>query len=272
MKYIKITSHSNPRIREIREMMEKPPHKAPWSFVIEGLHLLETAISSGIAIQSVFFTDSFLSKKGLRLLRTLPVKPADFFEIPSQLMKRIADTESPQGIISVVSFNPKGLNDLEVDSESFFTVLDGVQDPGHMGTLIRTSDAAGASAVILLPGSCNPLGPKVIRSTAGSIFHNPVIRTDSQDFLEWIHAKKILLAVTVPVNGQSVFEAELKGPVSFVFGNEARGVTKSLREKAGLLLKVPIYGKAESLNVSAAAAVCLYEAARRRTAGRPTAG
>lgn len=268
MNYPRITSLSNPRIRKIMETRDKPPQKAQWIFVIEGLHLLETAISAGIGIHEVFFTNLFVSKCGYKLLRMLSRKSIDIFEITDQLMRKITDTESPQGIISLVSFNPPALQDLSVEANSFFTVLDGVQDPGNVGTLVRTSDAAGADAVILLPGTCNPLMPKVTRSTAGSIFHLQVVKAGAQDLIEWLHEKKILLAVTVAGKAQSVFSADLHGPVAFVFGNEARGISKKLRDKADLLLNVPIYGKAESLNVSAAAAVCLYEAARQKIMSR----
>ena len=143
-------------------------------------------------------------------------------------------------------------------------VSDGIQDPGNLGTIIRTADAAGADGVVILPGTCDVYMQKTIRATAGSLFNIPVTHAAVDELLDWLRAHKINLAVTASGAEKSFFEADLNKPVAFVFGNEAQGVQEDLKRAADMVLSVPIYGKAESLNVAASAAVCLYEAVRQR--------
>lgn len=266
MKYMRITSPSNPHIRELIHIRNKPVKGQHVLFLIEGMHLLETALSAGVAIREVYFTADFsLKKDGQKIQGILSKKGAKMCEVSENILRKLADTETPQGVVSLVAHTPLMLNDLSLKKNPLLTVIDGVQDPGNLGTIIRTSDAAGADAVVLLPGTCDAFMPKVIRSTAGSIFHIPVLHTDASGLMTWLDERGIRLAVTSAGTGKSVFDAELYGPIALLFGNEARGVSEDLRKSADILLRIPVYGKAESLNVAAAAAICLYEAVRQRT-------
>jgi TrmH family RNA methyltransferase len=265
MEYMKISSPSNPRVKELVQRKNKPLKGHPPLYLIEGTHLLETAISAGTVLREIFFTDDFSrSGKGQRILKALSKKPLMMYEVSEDVMRKLADTATPQGIIALVAHTPLTLRDIPVKKDPLFAVIDGIQDPGNLGTIIRTADAAGTDGVILLPGTCEPFSPKVIRSTAGSIFHIPVIGTDSPGLRTWLRERGIRLAVTSASSGESVFHAKLLGPLALLFGNEARGVGEALRKSADMLLKIPVYGKAESLNVAAAAAICLYEAVRQR--------
>ena len=153
---------------------------------------------------------------------------------------------------------------LPLKDRGLIVVIDGIQDPGNLGAIIRTSDASGADAVVILPGTCNTFMAKVIRSTAGSIFNVPVVHTTPDEFLGWILQKKIKLIVASVDAERSVHETDLNVPLALAFGNEAHGVSKKLRESADMFLKIPMPGKAESLNVAISAAICLYEAVRQR--------
>ncbi|MDO9288788.1 MAG: RNA methyltransferase, partial [Thermodesulfovibrionales bacterium] len=144
-------------------------------------------------------------------------------------------------------------------------IVEGVQEPGNLGTIIRTADAAGADAVIILEGTCDAFSQKTIRATAGSIFNIPIVYAETDKLLEWLKAKKISLAATSLDAKKSIFNTDLKKPLAFVFGNEAHGVSAEIKKNADVILKIPIFGKAESLNVSASAAICLYEAVRQRS-------
>ncbi len=170
----------------------------------------------------------------------------------------------PRVLLLYLPAESLSLEDLRPVAPALIVVIDGVQDPGNLGAIIRTSDAAAADAVILLPGTCDAFMQKTIRSTAGSIFNIPVIHADLQALLQWLRLNEIKLAVTSLDSARTVFEERLEGPLALVFGNEAHGVSKEIRSAADLLLKIPIYGHAESLNVASAAAVCLYEAVRQR--------
>lgn len=261
----KITSVSNPKIRQALDLKEKRTKHHHIEFLIEGPHLIEMAVESGCIIRDVFAGSSFLVKKDVqKLLRDLSETTEALFEVPDHLLNKLGDTKTPQGIIAVVSYQPVSLEDLPLQEKSLLVVIDGVQDPGNLGTIIRTSDASAADAVVILPGTCDAFMPKVIRSTAGSIFNLPVIHATQEDFLGWILQKNIKLLVASVDAERSVYETDLKVPLALVFGNEAHGVSKKLKESAEMFLKIPILGKAESLNVAVSASICLYEAVRQR--------
>jgi RNA methyltransferase, TrmH family len=266
MEYLKISSTANPRVKELLAIKNRPLKVHPPFSLVEGLHLLETAMSAGIVLREIFFTSDFAQRgKGQRILKALSKKPVRIYEVSEHIMRKLADTGTPQGVIALVAHTPLTLGDIPVKKNPLFTVIDGIQDPGNLGTIIRTSDAAGADGVILLPGTCDPFSPKVMRSTAGSIFHIPVLQADSASLGKWLRERGIRLAATSPSSGESVFQTRLLGPVALLFGHESRGVGEGLRRSADILVRIPVYGKAESLNVAVAAAICLYEAVRQRT-------
>ncbi len=265
MIYTSIASLANPHIKAIIDIRDKRSTYKHDAFLIEGPHLIEMAIGSGIEIKKVFFKGAFSVKKETqKILKNLSKRTDQIYEVTEQILKKITDTETPQGIVALVSYKPLLLDNLSLKDRSILVVIDGIQDPGNLGTIIRTADAAGAGAVILLPGTCDAFMPKAIRATAGSIFNIPIVYAETDDFQKWLLEKKIKLVVTSADAEKSVFDAELDSPAAFVFGNEAHGVSEKLRGSADLFLRIPIYGKAESLNVATSAAICLYEAVRQR--------
>lgn len=265
MNYIKITSSSNPKIKEALDIKNRRSKYKSNAFIIEGPHLIEMAIASGHQIKEVFFTNTFSAKKdGQRLLRQISKYTNDIFEITERLLSKLTDTETPQGILAIASYTPKNLEDIRFRSVPLIVIIDGVQEPGNLGTIIRTSDAAGADAVIILKGTCDVFMQKTLRATAGSIFNMPIVHAETGALLEWLASKGIRLSVTAVDGRTSIFDADLKNAVAFVFGNEAHGVSSQMKKNADFILKIPIFGKAESLNVSTSAAVCLYEAVRQR--------
>jgi TrmH family RNA methyltransferase len=270
MEFLRITSAVNPRIKEAMRLREIKHARGENRFVIEGPRIIETALDAGARIRDVFFTDRFGAKKeGRAVLNILQKKGANIFATTEHLLNKIADTETPQGIAAVVSYEMSSLESLRARKNPLYAVGDGIGEPGNLGTIIRTADAAGADAVILLEGTCDVFIPKVIRATAGSIFHIPIAHAKAETLLRWLRDMGIRLVATSADAERSVFETKLEAPLALVFGNEARGVSKPIREAADLSLKIPIYGRAESMNVAIAAAVCLYEAARQRRVNNP---
>jgi len=268
MVYTRITSVSNQNIRQALEIKTRRSRYKHSAFLIEGPHLIEMALASGAGIKKVFFTSAFQTIMETRgLLRNLAKKTGEIFEIADHIIGRLTDTETPRGIVAVVSYQPLPIEKLHLGGRDVFTVIDGIQDPGNLGTIIRTADAAGAEAVVILPGTSDVFTPKAIRSTAGSIFNIPIVYTDTAGLISWLGDRKIKLLVTAVDAEKSIYEADLKGPLAMVFGNEAHGACATLKKAADLLLNIPIYGKAESLNVAASAAICLYEVVRQRKSG-----
>lgn len=276
MRYRKITSQSNPFIKEALKLKERKGVRGGMKFLyaagrlqedflIEGHHLLEMAIASDANIKRVFFTNNYKSKNE-GFLRMVSRKGIELIETTEHLLVKISDTEAPQGVAAVISYMTKTLQGLSLKITPFIVVCDGIQDPGNLGTIIRTSDAAGADAVIILPGTCDALMPKVIRATAGSIFNLPVLFSEVNVLIEWLRKKAISLFVTDVKAPKTIYDSDLRRSLAFVFGNEAGGVSETLKREGDMLLNIPIPGKAESLNVAISAAICLYEAVRQRRA------
>jgi len=266
MEFLRITSAVNPRIKEAVRIRQRHTHEQNL-LVIEGRRTIETALEAGVDIREVFFTDRFGSQSECRaILSRLGKKGSKIFAVADHVLTKITDTETPQGVAAVVSYEIYSLDNFPAQKSPLYAVAGGIQEPGNLGTIIRTADAAGAAAVIILEGTCDVFMPKVIRATAGSIFHIPIAQAAEGHFLKWLRRRKVLLAAASADAAMSLFDAKLTSPVAFVFGNEAHGVSKAIKDAADLSLKIPIYGKAESLNVATAAAVCLYEAARQRRA------
>ena len=264
MNYTKITSLANQKIKEVLDVKKRKVRDKNAPFLIEGPHLIEMALNSGNQVNDVLFSTSFaLKEEGQQFLGRLSKHTKNIFEVSEHVIARISDTETTQGIVAVSACKSVSLEDLRPET-ALIVVIDGVQDPGNLGAIIRTADAAAAAAVITLPGTCDAFKQKTVRSTAGSIFNIPVIYADLQALLKWLRLNKIKLVVTSLDSDRTVFEERLETPLALVFGNEAHGVCEEIISAADLLLKVPIYGHAESLNVASAAAVCIYEVARQR--------
>lgn len=266
MKTLKVTSPSNPKIREAGSLRSRTDPNDP-RFLIEGPHLVGQALGShGVLFSSVFFTASFLARDdGRQLLGRLGSHAC--LEVTDALMRKIAGTETPQGIAAIVSLPATTLDTLDLGGSPLLVVLDAVQDPGNLGTMIRTADAAGASAVFLLPGTCDHLSPKAVRATAGSVFNIPVVKTSEGQLVRWLRQHAVALAATAADAVTDIYGTDLRQPLALVFGNEAQGIRPSLRKAASLLLRIPILGNAESLNVAASLAITLYEAVRQRQQG-----
>jgi RNA methyltransferase, TrmH family len=264
MNHTKISSTSNLKIKELLDILKSKNRGKDTRFLIEGEHLIQMGINAGIFFEEVFFTESFRMKEGQNILKQLSIRAAKNFEITDHVLRKISDTETPQGILAVVSHSRLLLEELQLPEKPLVVLADGISEPGNLGAIIRTADAAGAHAIAILPGTCDPYNQKTIRATAGSLFNIPIVQSGLDELLNWLNSHEISLAVTAAGDGTAVFKADLDRAVAVAFGNEASGVRNELTTKADVSLRIPIYGKAESLNVAAAAAVILYEAARQR--------
>lgn len=179
------------------------------------------------------------------------------------VLDAMADTVTPQGIVAVARQTPTSVRDVFDDSPKLVVICEEVRDPGNLGTIIRAADAAGADAVILTGRTVDPYNPKVVRASTGSLFHLPVaVGADLASTID--RARSAGLRVIAADIGGGDFLASralLAEPTAWLFGNEARGLESEALELADLALRLPIYGRAESLNLATAASVCLYESA-----------
>ncbi|CAB4914234.1 unannotated protein [freshwater metagenome] len=213
-------------------------------------------------IEEVFVTEG-LSLELMEIVASVPVT-----YVSEQVMGALAETNSPQGIVAVCRWQPVELELAFPGGGRPSVLLDGVSDPGNAGTIIRTADAAGAAGVAFTAGSVDPTNGKCVRSSAGSLFHLPIVTEVSLDHVRAsVDPSRMVFAVATGDGALDVFDWLGSVPknqsVCWIFGAEAPGVSQEARAMADVQVRIPLYGRAESLNVAAAAAVCLYADAAR---------
>lgn len=232
-----------------------PKHAGGGRFKIEGTNLFEAALDSGrVELGPVFVTRRALGQHE-ELITRAAKRAEGIYEVPDHIMKRISDTETPQGLVALCSMRPWELKDLGLNR--VVVILDAISDPGNVGTIIRTAEAVGAGGVIILPGTADPFSPKALRASAGSSLRVPLVRAELPEL------KGLRIVIAAPRDGKAFYEADLSAPVAIAFGSEAHGISDSLKRIAKESVTLPLMGRAESLNVASAAAVILYETLRR---------
>jgi TrmH family RNA methyltransferase len=187
--------------------------------------------------------------------------------VTEAVMANLSDTVQPQGIVLLAARPTHRLEEVLDRRDPLIVCLDAVQDPGNVGAILRTAEAAGAAGAFLLKGSAEPFAPKTLRSSMGSAFRLPIVAgVEIGDLLRAVETKQILVATTTP-DGDSIYsDYDWRRPTMAVFGNEAKGVGRELMERADVRLRIPLCEPVESLNVAAAASVVLFESARQRRA------
>lgn len=274
-----ISSVNNARVKETHNLKQKKFRLRQGLFIIEGLRAVEEAVMCG-QVREIFYLledediESRLKKfrfsddeRTQNVLETAYALGISVYATDKKVMEKISDTGTPQGILAVVKMSETALADLPAPEteNSPVVVLDRVQDPGNMGTIIRSADAAGARCVVLLKGCADIYNPKVVRSTMGSMFHLPVISSvEPEELISWCEKEKYQLAVTSLDEAADLYDTDLHKKTAFVLGNEANGVSDELLAAADIRLFIPMQGKAESMNVAMATTVILYESLRQR--------
>lgn len=246
----RIASVQNPNVKEWKKLQTKKGRTRSGKFLIEGPHLVEEAMKSGVEI------DEWIVQEGVIHPIEKEADDRSLFVVTSGVMKEIAGTEHPQGLVCVCrKFTPSSFTETPAGK---YLLIDGVQDPGNVGTIIRTADAAGMTAVILGKGSVDPFNDKVLRASQGSLFHLPVIEGDLHEWITDLKNQGVPVFGTSVDGGKHYAEAEVQGNFALIVGNEGSGVDPELLESTDENLCIPIRGKAESLNVSVAAGILMF--------------
>jgi len=234
--------------------------------LVEGLRFVEEALSSGWPVELVAFAEKASgSPRGKSLLQTAAAASLPTVEVDGKLLAELADTKTPQGVVAVVRQKQTSFSEfLTPGKVPLLLLADGVQDPGNLGAIIRTADAAGAGGVLLLKGTVDLYNPKTLRSTMGSVFHIPVIQgMEPEAAAELLAGAGIQLFAGQPRAVKTLYEVNMKEPCAFLLGSEGKGPGGRIAALAENV-NIPMPGRAESLNVAAAGAVLLYEALRQR--------
>ena len=249
-----ISSVNNQLIKETCELKLKKYRNAAEAFIIEGARSTEEVLNSGWDIVHAFVDVSADSGRVRTISDKLEAIGMTIFEVTPEVMQRLSDTDTPQGILLVVRKKTCELNDFNQKHEGLLLVLDEVRDPGNLGTMIRTADAAGIDGIILLDGCTDVFAPKAVRSAMGSLFHLPIRNEQNKnEFISWCRENNWSLWSSSLEGGKSIYGEELADRTAIVIGNEAEGVSSELLSASEKRVYIPMPGKAESLNAAIAA-------------------
>lgn len=263
-----VQSPQNARLKELRKAFARPGLDTHGCVGIEGPHLLEEAVRAGLRVACVFIAQGAESGH-------LPLSPeTETLIVPRPLLDSILQTETPQPVAALVEMPDWTWAHVLRGRGSWdplVVLLAGIQDPGNVGTILRSAEAFGASGIIALPGTVNHWNPKAVRASAGSIFRIPVLNATFSECLPNLRESSMRILTTTVHGAEPADMIDLTGPVALVIGNEANGVPDEIAGHADVQLTIPCPGPVESLNAAVATSILLYEACRQRqsTAGGP---
>ena len=254
-----ITSSQNPKLKLVRALMGRARERREANaFVVEGVRLVEEAVNAGWKFQFALYSDG-LSDRGRSLLNTLLTHQIDTEEVAGDLLQKLSDTESPQGVLAVLDDSQLPIPEVL----DFVLIPDQVRDPGNLGTLLRSAAATGVQAVFLPPETTDPFAPKVLRSGMGAHFRLP-IHAMTWEEIEQISRSANLQMYIADMDGASCWETDLRQPLALVVGGEAEGVSKDARRLSKGKISIPMAGNVESLNAGVAGSVLMFEVVRQR--------
>ena len=257
---IEISSKENEKIKNTKSLLKSKNRHEENKYIIEGYRIITQAIDCDADIDYVVFNYDFENKKEfINTMDILKSKNIPIYKTTNKLFKDLVDTENTQGILAVVKAEKSNLKDIIKDETKFVVILDRIQDPGNMGTIIRTADASGVDLIITLKGSVDIYNPKVIRSTMGSIFNMKTISLDEEETIKILKDNEFNIVSSFLDTDNYYNNVDYGSKVALVIGNEANGISDKIINKSDILVKIPIYGSAESLNAAISAGILMYE-------------
>ncbi len=263
-----ISSATNPKIKFALNLQQKKYRDKHGLFMLEGVRNAELAIASASEIQMCFVTEKAMQNdRAQSIVNQLEKTSCLVYTVPESIYHKISDTESPQGLMLVIKMMNTSLDELlPTESKSpFYLVLDRLQDPGNIGTIIRTADAMGVSGILCLNKTCDIFSPKVVRSAMGSLFNVPIVTKLSEiELLRFVQKNSLkLYATALDKTAVSCWNADFTSGCVVILGNEANGICRELLDSADEKIYIPMAGNAESLNVANACSMIIYERCRQ---------
>ena len=258
-----IEGRHNPLVKELRQAFAHAELTADGYCAIEGLRIVEEAIRSGLKFRAVFFRSS-ATNKAERILPQLAAH-VETLLLPDKLFASAVPSETPQGIAALVRCRALPLENVIARAETGPLLgVAGIQDPGNLGTILRSAEAFGAAGVILGEGTVSPFNSKVIRASAGSVFRLPIAQAKLEQAIEQLRERGVRLLATSSHQGTRLTEAKLAGPMAIFIGSEGAGLPGELAASMDEFVAIPHSPQVESLNAGVAASIVLYEVARQR--------
>jgi TrmH family RNA methyltransferase len=262
----RITSLQNPRIKQLVKLRDRRPRDEAGVFLVEGYREIRRALEKKTPLNEIYFSPEwYLGENEPALLAAAEASGAALFELTKEAFQKVAYRERPDGLLAVAPQWKRTLADLALPKAPFVLVVEAIEKPGNLGTILRSADAAGCDAVIVCDPVTDIFNPNVVRASTGVLFSVPLVVDESRHVLEWLRARKIKTVATTPAAKTIYSDADLSGPLAVVMGSEQYGLSEFWLKNSDLPVRIPMAGQADSLNVAMATIITLFEALRQRS-------
>ncbi len=261
---LEITSPANPRIKQLVALRRRRSRENAGVTLVEGLAEIELAIDAGVVPQTLYYCPPLTTAASLPLTARTAQLGAEIVQVSRPVFEKISYREGPDGWLAVVPAVTTGLDQLDPGPHPLVLVCAGLEKPGNLGAILRTADAAGVSAVIAADPVTDWGNPNVVRASKGTVFSVPVASATTAEVLDWLARHRLQLIAATPDAPQLVTGADLTGPTAIAVGAEQAGLPDEWLARADVRVRIPMFGRADSLNVSTSAAIITYEAVRQR--------
>jgi TrmH family RNA methyltransferase len=262
-----IQSRQNPRVQNLAKLNDRAHRVAQGRFLVEGHREIERALARAGTIEEIYFCpEHFRPGQGEALLEKAAMAGVPLCRLAPSAFEKASLREGPDGLLGVAKAWRLGLGDLVLSAAPLVLVVERVEKPGNLGALLRSADAAGADAVLVCDAATDLFNPRVVRNSQGTLFSLPVAVAEPAEALAFLRANKLTVVATTPETEKAYWDTDLGGPAAVIVGGEKDGLTKFWLDAADQRVRIPMRGRADSLNVAAAAALVLYEACRQRRA------
>ncbi|MDQ8186403.1 RNA methyltransferase [Pelagicoccus sp. SDUM812002] len=260
-----ITSLQNVRVKNLVKLRDRRARNQQGVFIAEGFRAISRAMEKDVVPQEVFFCpDCFLGENEVALLSQAHASGATLFELSKHAFEKVSYRDRPEGLLAVIKQWSYTLNDLELSDPPFLLIVESIEKPGNLGTILRSADAAGVDAVICCDSVTDLFNPNAVRSSTGVLFSMPTVSASTDEVIEWIRKKGIRTAATTPHTDTLYTDTDLRGPLAIVMGSEQFGLSENWLQNCDTKVLIPMAGQADSLNVAMATLVTLFEAVRQR--------
>jgi RNA methyltransferase, TrmH family len=260
-----ITSLQNPRVKDAARLRDRRDRQERQRILIDGVRELARALTAGIRLREVFVCEALCrSEESERLLAGLPQTGAEILYVAEPVFEKLAFGQRAEGVLGVADMPQRTLDDLVLPDRPLVAVLEGVEKPGNVGAVLRSADAAGVSALVVADPRTDLYNPNTIRASLGTVFTMPVCQAAGHDVLAWLRRSGLQMLAARVDGSMPYTQADYRGPTAIVLGSEAAGLTPLWSAEDIRAVRLPMLGAADSLNVSATAAVLFYEALRQR--------
>ncbi|HVU18828.1 MAG TPA: RNA methyltransferase [Candidatus Didemnitutus sp.] len=264
----RITSLQNPRIKQLVRLRERRARDEAGLFLIEGYRELRRALERQVVPVEVYFCPEwFLGENETSLLETARAAGAALFELSKEAFAKCSYRDRPDGLLAVARQWKRTLADLPAGKEGkppFLLVVESIEKPGNLGTILRSADAAGVDGVIVCDAVTDIFNPNVVRSSTGVLFSVPAVVAESAEVHAWLRERRIRIVATTPAATNLYSATDLGGPLAIVMGSEQYGLSEFWLKQSDATVRIPMAGQADSLNVAMATIITLFEAVRQR--------